>query len=347
MLRESLGKIVEGQSLDVEAMTKAVGTIMEGQATGAQIGAFLTALRLKGESEEEIAGAAMALRDRCVRLPGLSPGDSPVSNLIDTCGTGGDGAGTINVSTLAAITAAGAGARVAKHGNRSVSSLCGSADLLTMLGVRIDVSPEVAVRCLKETGFAFLFAPHYHPAMKSVGPARQEMGIRTLFNLIGPLCNPAGVRRQVMGVYSEDLIELLAGVLGKLGCERAMVVASRDGLDEISVCAPTTIAHLYQDGEIKIETLDPDDLGIKTHQLDSLKGGDPEHNAALSLELLKGAHGAIRDAVIVNAGAAIVVSGKVPDIDEGMKMAGESIDSGRALEILEMVKGITNAENPE
>jgi anthranilate phosphoribosyltransferase len=342
MLRESLGRIVEGQSLDVEAMTEAVGAIMEGQATGAQIGAFLTALRLKGETEEEIAGAATALRDRCVRLPGLD--EATAKDLIDTCGTGGDGAGTVNVSTLAALTSAGAGARVAKHGNRSVSSLCGSADLLTALGVRIDVSPEVAARCLKEAGFAFLFAPLYHPAMKSVASVRREMGIRTLFNLIGPLCNPAGVRRQVMGVYSVDLVELIAGVLGKLGCERAMVVASQDGLDEISVCAPTTIAHLYRDGSIEIKTLDPDDLGIKTHQLDSLKGGEPEHNAELSLELLKGAHGAVRDSVIVNAGAALVVSGKVANMDEGMKMAGESIDSGSALNVLETVKDITGSE---
>jgi len=342
MLRESLNKVVEGQSLDAEAMTAAVGAIMEGQATGAQIGAFLTALRLKGESEDEIAGAATALRDRCVRLPGLKDGKG--NGLIDTCGTGGDGAGTVNVSTLAALTAAGAGARVAKHGNRSVSSLCGSADLLTELGVRIDISPEAASRCLEEAGFAFLFAPLYHPAMKSVASVRQEMGIRTLFNLIGPLCNPAGVRHQVMGVYSEDLVELIAGVLGKLGCERAMVVASKDGLDEISVCAPTTIAHLYQDGTMEVTTVDPDDLGIKTHQLDSLKGGEPEHNAALSLELLKGAHGAVRDAVIVNAGAALVVSGKVPDMQEGMKMAGESIDSGSALRVLERVKDITAAE---
>jgi anthranilate phosphoribosyltransferase len=324
MLRESLGRVVEGKDLDIEAMTAAVGAIMEGQATDAQIGAFLTALRLKGESGEEIAGAAMALRDRCVRLPdldGAPAGDLKANDLIDTCGTGGDGAGTVNVSTLAAITAAGAGARVAKHGNRSVSSLCGSADLLTALGVRIDVSPEVAA------------------------PVRQEMGIRTLFNLIGPLCNPAGVRRQVMGVYSEDLVELIAGVLAKLGCERAMVLASRDGLDEISVCAPTTIAHLYKDGSIEVNTLDPEKLGIKTHQLDSLKGGEPRHNAALSLELFKGAHGAVRDAVIVNAGAALVVSGKVSEVDEGMTMAGKSIDSGRALEVLEMVKAITGAQD--
>ena len=349
MLRKVLGKVVQGQDLDAEVITEAFGFIMEGQATGAQIGAFLTALRMKGESEEEIAGAVMALRDRCVRLPDLGDAASNKlpnnlsNNLIDTCGTGGDGAGTVNVSTLAALVAAGAKVRVAKHGNRSVSSLCGSADLLKELGVRIDVSPEVAALCLREAGFAFLFAPLYHPAMKSVAPARQEMGIRTLFNLIGPLCNPAGVRRQVMGVYSEELVGLIAGVLGKLECERAMVVASRDGLDEISVCAPTTIAHLYQDGKIEINTLDPDDLGIKRHKLDSLKGGKPEHNAAISMDLLKGSHGAVRDAVIVNAGAALVVSGKAADFIEGIAMARVSIDSGKALEVLEKVKILSNA----
>jgi len=343
MLREALGKIIEGQDLDVDATVQAVGAIMEGNATGAQIGAFLTAMRLKGESVDEIAGAAMALRDRCVRLPGYDGAAS--KDLVDTCGTGGDGAGTINVSTLAAITAAGAGARVAKHGNKSVSSLCGSANLLTALGVRIDVLPRVSARCLKEAGFAFLFAPLYHPAMKSVGPARQEMGIRTLFNLIGPLCNPAGVRRQIMGVYSEDLVGLVAGVLSRLDCERAMVVASSDGLDEISVCAPTTVANLNEGGKINVLTMDPDDLGIKTHKPDSLKGGDPDHNAALSLELLKGAHGAIRDAVVVNAGAALVVSGKAQDMNEGIDMAGASIDSGKALGVLETVKNLTRAED--
>jgi anthranilate phosphoribosyltransferase len=339
MLREAIGRIIEGQDLDVESMTKAVGVIMEGQATGAQIGAFLAAMRLKGESVEEIAGAAMALRDRCVKLPGYD--GSVDSDLVDTCGTGGDGAGTVNVSTLAAIVAAGAGARVAKHGNRSVSSLCGSADLLTSLGVSIDVPPEVAARCLSRAGFAFLFAPLYHPAMKSVGPARQEMGIRTLFNLIGPLCNPAGVRRQIMGVYSRDLVEVIAGVLDRLGCDRAMVVASSDGLDEISVCAPTTIAHLHKGETIEVREMEPDDFGIKVHTLDSLKGGDPDHNAAVSMDMLKGAYGAVRDAVVVNAAAALFVSGKAPDMVEGMEMARGSIDSGRALQVLETVKKLT------
>ncbi len=344
MLRKNLGRIVEGQTLDIGAMTEAVGSIMEGQATDAQIGAFLTALRLRGETEEEIAGAAMALRDRCVRLPEVDSASD--SGLVDTCGTGGDGAGTINISTLAALVAAGAGARVAKHGNRSVSSLCGSADLLKALGVRIDMSPEVSAKCLQEAGFAFLFAPLYHPAMKSVATARQEMGIRTLFNLIGPLCNPAGVRRQVMGVYSENIIELIAGVLKKLGCQRAMVVASQDGLDEISVCAPTRVAQLLENGEIRVDTLTPDELGLKTHQLDALKGGDPEHNAALSMDLLRGANGAVRDAVLVNAAAALVVSGKTGKMAEGINMACHSIDSGKALDVLEKVKRITTAGDP-
>jgi len=344
MLRDSLGKVVEGKDLDTDAVIGAFDVIMEGEATDAQIGAFLTALRLKGETEEEIAGAATALRSRCVRLPGVD--DHGASDLVDTCGTGGDGAGTVNISTLAAIVAAGAGVRVAKHGNRSVSSRCGSADLLKELGVRIDVSPEVSSRCLKEAGFAFLFAPLYHPAMKSVAAARQEMGIRTLFNLIGPLCNPAGVRRQVMGVFSENLVEPIAGVLGRLGCERAMVVASRDGLDEISVCAPTSVANLEKDGKIKMSTLTPEDLGIRTHGLDSLKGGDPEQNASLSLDLLRGAQGAVRDAVVVNAAAALVVAERAGDMGEGMRMAGHSIDSGKALEVLEKVKVITSAGEP-
>ncbi len=336
MLREKLGQVVDGQSLDLQAMAEAVGAIMEGRASHVQIGAFLTALRLKGETEEEIAGAATALRDRCVRLPG-----SPFPGAIDTCGTGGDGTGTVNVSTLAALTAAGAGARVAKHGNRSVSSLCGSADLLTALGVRIDGSPEVAARCLAEAGFAFLFAPLYHPAMKEVAPVRREMGIRTLFNLIGPLCNPAGVRRQVMGVYSADLLELVAAVLRRLGCERAMVVASDDGLDEISVCAPTTVVQLYEDGGVQVTTLDPGDFGLRPHPSEALKGGDPGENAAISMELLKGAHGPVRDAVVVNAAAALEVAGIASDLEEGLKMAALALDSGKALGVLEKIQWIS------
>lgn len=339
MLREKLEKIVEGSDLDVETMMEAVGAIMEGEASPVQVGAFLTALRLKGESEEEIAGAAMALRARCVSLPG-----EMFDNAVDTCGTGGDGAGTVNVSTLAAITAAGAGAKVAKHGNRSVSSLCGSADLLTALDVRIDITPEAAARCLKEAGFAFLFAPLYHPAMKMVAPVRQEMGIRTLFNIIGPLCNPAGVRRQLMGVYSMELVPAIAGVLKRLGCDRGMVVASQDGLDEISVCAPTTVAHLYRDGTVKVESIEPGDYGIPVHAPQSLAGGTPGENAEISRELLEGAQGPVRDAVALNAAAALEVAGIASDLEEGFAMAASSLDSGHALEVLEKVRQISNEE---
>jgi len=336
MLREKLGQIVEGHDLDIETMAGAVGTIMEGDATHAQIGAFLAALRLKGESEEEITGAAMALRDRCVRLPGEG-----VENAVDTCGTGGDGAGTINVSTLAALVAAGAGATVAKHGNRSVSSKCGSADLLATLGVRVDVSPEVSYRCLKETGFAFLFAPLYHPAMKAVAPVRQEMGIRTLFNIIGPLCNPAGVRRQLMGVYSQELVPTIAGVLGRLGCVNAMVVASDDGLDEISVCAATTVAEIKNGQRKDLQILDPGMFGIDLHDIEALRGGDPEENAEIAMATLMGNLGAVRDAIVVNAAATLYVAGNASDLQEGVRMAVSSIDSGGALKVLEGVRTIT------
>jgi anthranilate phosphoribosyltransferase len=342
MLREKLGVLIEGGHLDVEGMADAVGAIMEEEASPAQIGAFLTALRLKGETEEEIAGAAMALRDRCVRLPGPTFEDA-----VDTCGTGGDGAGTVNVSTLSALVAAGAGAKVAKHGNRSVSSKCGSADLLTALGVKVDASPELSARCLAEAGFAFLFAPIYHPAMKAVAPVRQEMGIRTLFNLIGPLCNPAGVRRQVVGVYSMDLVPLVAGVLRRLGSVSAMVVSSEDGLDEISVCAPTRVAYL-RGGEMEgTETLDPASLGFKTYDPEALQGGEPEENAEISLAVLKGAPGAVRDAVVLNAAAALHVAGRAGDLSLGVGMAAAAIDSGSALAVLEKVKSITGEQAGE
>ena len=341
MLREKLGTVVEGRHLDQALMEEAMGVIMEGMAGDAQVAAFLTALRLKGETEEEIAGAAQAMRERCVRLPGPEIGDA-----IDTCGTGGDGAGTVNVSTLAALAAAGAGVKVAKHGNRAVSSRCGSADLLEALGVRIDPAPDVAAKCLRETGFAFLFAPLYHPAMKAVVPVRRALGIRTIFNILGPLCNPVGVRRQLIGVYSRDLVQMVAVVLKRLGCERAMVVASEDGLDEISVCAPTTAALLTEDGAIQVMSLSPADLGMKVHPTDAVKGGDPRENAAVSMELLGGAKGPVRDAVVINAGAALMVAGVARDLTEGAALAGKSLDSGAAMAVLQKVKSVTR-EVPE
>lgn len=336
MLREKLDAVVQGRDLDQALMAEAVGVIMEGKASDAQMAAFLTALRLKGETEEEIAGAAQAMRERCVRLPG-----DGFEGAIDTCGTGGDGAGTVNVSTLTALTAAGAGVKVAKHGNRSVSSRCGSADLLEALGVKIDASPEVSARCLSDAGFAFLFAPLYHPAMKAVVPVRREMGIRTMFNILGPLCNPAGVRRQLVGVYSRDLVPMIAAVLKRLGCEKAMVVASEDGLDEISVCAPTTAALLSEDGTIDVMTIDPAELGMDIHDPRSVKGGDPDENAAISLEILQGGTGPVRDAVVINAGASLMVAGLASDLMEGIALAGEALDSGKAMDVLIKTKTIT------
>jgi anthranilate phosphoribosyltransferase len=320
-------------------MAEAVGEIMEGMASDAQMAAFLTALRLKGETEEEIAGAAQAMRARCVNVPGAN-----IENAIDTCGTGGDGAGTVNVSTLAALTAAGAGVTVAKHGNRSVSSRCGSADLLETMGVRIDVPPEISSRCLSEAGFAFLFAPLYHPAMKVVVPVRRDMGIRTIFNILGPLCNPAGVKRQLIGVYSPDLVTMIAAVLKRLGCERAMVVASEDGLDEISVCARTTAAVLSENGRISTETIDPSGLGLAVHPSESVRGGDPHENAAVSMEVLSGGKGPVRDAVLINAGAALVVAGAAAGMRDGMSLAAEALDSGKALDVLERVRAMTNVD---
>lgn len=340
MLREILSRVAAGETLDSVAAAAAVNVIMEGKATRAQIGSFLTALKVRGETEEEIAGAATSLRERAVPFPATD-----LDNALDTCGTGGDEAGTVNVSTLAAIVAAGAGAKVAKHGNRSVSSLCGSADLLSALGIRAEVHPGIAARCLDETGFAFLFAPLYHPAMKEVAPVRQELGFRTIFNLIGPLCNPAGVRRQLLGVFSRDLVPLMAGVLVRLGTRRALVVASDDGLDEISVCAPSTVAEVYEGGRVEVRTLDPTRFGFPLRAAGALRGGTPEENAAISLELLDGAEGAVREAVILNAAAALEVSGRASGLDEGIEMAARSIDSGAARRVLDGVRIITQEQD--
>jgi len=340
MLREMLLRVAGGDQLDSASMAAAVSTIMDGGASDVQIAAFLTALKVRGESEEEIAGAALAMRERALPFPGAH-----LQGALDTCGTGGDGAGTVNVSTLAALTAAGAGANVAKHGNRSVSSRCGSADLLEELGVKIDVTPGTAAKCLDDAGFAFLFAPLYHPAMKAVAPVRQELGYRTLFNLIGPLCNPAGVRRQLLGVFSRELVPVMAGVLSRLGVDRAMVVSSRDGLDEISICAPTTVAEVYGDGRVEVVDLEPGKFGFPERASGAIGGGTPEENASITLEMLKGAHGPVRDAVVFNAAAALEVAGIASDLSEGLALAARSIDTGSALGVLEKVVQITQEED--
>lgn len=339
MMRELLAKVVDGTDLDFKSMSDAVGIIVEEKATPSQVGAFLTAMRMKGETDEEIAGAATALRSRTVPFPAAGDYDA-----IDTCGTGGDGAGTVNVSTLSAFVAAGAGVKVAKHGNRAVSSRCGSADLLASLGVKVDASPAVAAKCLEEASFCFLFAPLYHPAMKAVALPRGELGFRTLFNMLGPLCNPAGVKRQLLGVFSPDLLPLMANVLGRLGCDRAMIVSSEDGLDELSISAPTSVAELDGNGKVNFYTVDPGSLGFGSYGVDALSGGAPEENAQVSMEFLKGAAGPVRDAVLLNAAAAIKVSADSIDMDEGLAMAARSVDSGAALEVLEKVRAISEGD---
>jgi len=322
------------------AMEEAYGVmsdIMEGRATPAQIGAFLIALRLKGETVEEVSGFAQAMRDKALRL------DYP-GNLLDTCGTGGDGMGTINISTLSALVVAGAGVKVAKHGNRSVSSLCGSADLLEGLGVKIDLPPSTAKRCLDECNFSFLFAPLYHPAMRYAAGPRKELGVRTVFNILGPLTNPARVKRQLLGVFSPSLTSFIASVLGKLGVERAMVVSSLDGIDEISISAPTKVSEL-RDGTIYEYTIEPERLGVRTYLLDELKVKSKEESVEIARRVLAGEmEGAVMDAVLVNSAAALIVAGMANDFKEGMEIARESIRMGLAMRVLENLRRISKEE---
>jgi len=315
-------------------MISTMNELMEGKLTDAQVGAFLTALRMKGETVEEIAGAARVMREKATRIQ--APADT-----VDTCGTGGDLSHTFNVSTTAAFVVAACGVPVAKHGNRSVSSKSGSADVLEALGVKIDLLPKKVEECLGSTGFGFLFAPLFHPAMKyAIGP-RREMGIRTVFNVLGPLTNPAGATRQVVGVFSDRLTEPLASALGTLGAVHAMVVHGEDGLDEITVTTKTRISE-WNRGQVSTYILNPVDYGIPLAQSDELVGGDAEVNANLTVGVLSGENGARRHITLLNAAAALYVAGKVASIDKGLQMAEETIDSGAALAKLNDVRKITN-----
>ncbi|MEW5912128.1 MAG: anthranilate phosphoribosyltransferase [Thermodesulfobacteriota bacterium] len=331
MIQEAIAKAVQGEDLTQEEMIRAMTQIMEGEATPAQIAALLVALRLKGESVEEITGAAQVMRAKSRPVPCRLPAGEP---LVDTCGTGGDGAGTFNVSTTAALVVAGAGLRVAKHGNRSVSSRCGSADLLEALGVSLDLSPEEVGGCIEEVGIGFLFAPALHQAMRhAIGP-RREIGLRTIFNLLGPLTNPAGADVQVVGVYDPALVEPLARVLGRLGCASAFVVHGHGGLDEISLSGPTLMARL-QDGRVERQVVSPEDLGLPRASAEAVRGGDSQRNAALTLAVLRGESGPRRDLTLANAGAALVAAGRAGELREGIELAARAIDSGAALAKLE------------
>lgn len=336
MIKEMLNKVVRKENLGMGEARLLMEYVMEGKATPAQIGALLAALRMKGETVEEIVGSAQAMREKADSLP-----CSRYTTLLDTCGTGGDGSGTFNISTTVALVAAGAGLPVAKHGNRSVSSKSGSADLLEALGVRLDLSPAEVASVLEETGIAFLYAPVFHQAMKyAVGP-RKEIGIRSIFNILGPLTNPARVKFQILGVYHPDLTEKMARVLGLLGVESAYVVHGAGGLDEMSTLGATKISCLQQ-GCVKTFTINPEDYGLNRASLKDIQGGEATDNAQITRNILKGQRGPCRDIVLLNSAAALVVGGIANNLSEGLKIAGETIDSGRALEKLEQLKEATN-----
>jgi len=335
MIKEAISKVVGGRDLTEKEAIDTMNEIMSGEATPAQIASFITALRLKGETIEEITGCARVMREKATKIETNQP------LLVDTCGTGGDGAHTFNISTTAAFVVAGAGIPVAKHGNRSVSSRSGSADVLKTLGVNIEVEPDVVGRCIDEIGIGFLFAPLLHGAMKyAIGP-RREIGIRTIFNVLGPLTNPAGAQAQVLGVYDKNLIEPLAKVLGNLGSKHVFVVHGEDGLDEITTTANTYISELV-DGEVRSYMLNPTEFGMPKSEPQDLAGGTPEENAEMTLAVLRGELSPQRDIVLLNAAAAIVAAGKVDNLPAGIALAAETVDSGKALEKLDVLKEMTN-----
>ncbi|MFH1560584.1 MAG: anthranilate phosphoribosyltransferase [Chloroflexota bacterium] len=326
MIQQAISTLVTGQDLSAEDAAQVMEEIMTGEATPAQFGAFVTALRLKGETAEEIAGMAGVMREKALHVQ--SEGD-----LVDTCGTGGDGSHTINVSTIAAFVVAGAGLKVAKHGNRAMTSACGSADVLEAAGVKIDLGPEGVERCIREVGFGFMFAQTFHPAMRYAGPLRREIGIRTVFNILGPLTNPAGARSQVLGIADGTLGEKMAQVLHHLGSQHALVVHGEDGLDEISIAAPTQIWEL-KEGSINSYTVTPEDIGFTRASADAIRGGTVEDNVAAMKRVLSGETGPSRDVVLLNAAAALVAGNAVQNLSEGVALAAQAIDNGRAMEKL-------------
>lgn len=335
MIKEAVNMLVSGINLSEAEMAECMTEIMEGRSTDAQIGAFLAALRIKGETVGEITGAARIMKEKAARI------NAP-EGVLDTCGTGGDMSQTFNISTTVAIVVAAAGIPVAKHGNRSVSSKSGSADVLEALGVKIDLPPEKVEQCLFETGFGFLFAPLFHPAMKfAIGP-RREMGIRTIFNILGPITNPAGAKRQILGVFSSSLTETLAQVLGNLGAEDAMVVHGEDGLDEITITDGTKVSR-FSKGKVENIYLAPEDFGLGRGIREDLIGGDKVENAKISLKIFNGEKGPKRDIVLINSAAALMVAGKSDDPRTALEMAKYSVDSGSALTKLEAIKKISNS----
>lgn len=337
MIVEAIQKVTTGQDLTRAEAAAVMEEIMSGQATPAQIAALLTALKMKGERVEEITGFAEVMRAHSLVVRPTR------THLVDTCGTGGDGSGTFNISTAAAFVVAGAGVGVAKHGNRAMSSRCGSADVLEALGVNIQMTPEQCAQAIDEIGVGFLFAPMFHPAMKYAAPVRREIGIRTVFNILGPLTNPAGAQAQLLGVFHPALTEILARVLANLGCRHAFVVYGHGALDEIATTGPTSVCEVC-DGEVRSYQLDARDLGYRSPHPDELKGtGTPEGNAALLQRVLEGEPGAARDIVELNAAAALVAGGAAPDLPSGIALARESIASGAARAKLEALRAFSRA----
>jgi len=347
MIKEAISKVAKAENLTEEEAVQVMEEIMSGKATDAQIGAFITALRMKGETVEEITGCAKVMRAKATKIDVLPEVDIDREEInidwetiVDTCGTGGTGTNTFNISTTTAFVVAGCGVRVAKHGNRGVSSGCGSADVVQGLGVNLDVPPETVGKCVREIGIGFLYAPLFHGAMKyAIGP-RREIGLRTIFNILGPLTNPAGATAQVLGVYDGKLTEMMAQVLNNLGVKRAFVVHGLDTLDEITITGPTKVSELK---ERKVETyyVRPEDFGLPVAHPSEIKGGEVQENVEIVYSILKGKKGAKRNVVLLNASASLVVAGKARDFKEGIKMAEDSIDSGKALNKLELLKEYT------
>ncbi|MER9680906.1 anthranilate phosphoribosyltransferase [Mesorhizobium sp. M0184] len=332
-LKIHIAKVAAGSALSFEEAREAFDIIMSGDATPGQIGGFLMALRVRGETVSEIAGAVATMRAKMLRV------EAP-EGAIDIVGTGGDNSHSVNISTASAFVIAGSGVPVAKHGNRGLSSLTGAADVLIALGVKIDIPPETIGRCIHEAGVGFMFAPAHHPAMKHVGPTRVELGTRTIFNLLGPLSNPASVRRQMVGVFLPEWIMPVAETLKELGADHAWIVHG-DGYDEITTTGETLVAELAG-GEIRSFTLTPEAVGLKRHSKDELRGGDAAHNAQALRDMLGGAAGAFRDTVLMNAGAGLVVAGKATTLADGMVTAAQAIDSGRSLKVLDRLIEISN-----
>ncbi len=349
MIKKAIAKVVERQDLAEGEMIEVMDQIMSGGATPAQIGAFITALRMKGETVAEITGAARVMRERATPIrvgKGALDIDRDDINIdretiLDVVGTGGDCTNSFNISTTVSFVVSACGVKVAKHGNRSVSSACGSADVLEALGINLDVTPETVERCIDEIGIGFLFAPALHGAMKyAIGP-RKEIGIRTIFNILGPLTNPAGADCQVMGVYREELVEPLAQVLKNLGCRHGFVVYGSDGMDEITLTGPTHIGEVTQEG-VTVSTLRPEELGLTLCTMADMRGGDAKGNALIVRKVLSGEKGPKRDVVLLNAAYALLAAGRAADVKAGMVLAAEAIDSGRAMAQVEKLAALTN-----